>query len=102
MIREIETDTALKAITQQLEHKVVIPDEEDLLDDDIDLGVMIADNIDELESTDSGFGTSHRVNSILVTRGRKRGSSQDEEQSKSPPTKKKCLRSLPKDMVEWF
>ena len=69
------------------------------MDDDLDFGVMVADNIDELENTDSGFGTTHRVNSILVTRGNRCVSDQlfhDE----SPPTKKKCRRSLPKDMVK--
>ena len=67
---------------------------------------MIADNIDNLECTLGGSGTSHRVNSILVTESSrepeldgKQEEALDEPCTYTPPTKKKCKRSLPLDVV---
>ena len=66
---------------------------------------MIADNIDSLECTLSRSGTSHRVNSILVMQrkpgldGEQSGEALDEACTYTPPTKKKCKRSLPSDVV---
>ena len=61
---------------------------------------MVADNIDNLECTPSGSGTSHRVNSILVTElkeGERGHESHDQEYV--PPVAKKCRRSLPVTVV---
>lgn len=63
---------------------------------------MVADNIDNLECTLSGSGTSHRVNSILVTeRNERERESVDEsdDQDYAPPVAKKCRRSLPATVV---
>ena len=61
---------------------------------------MVADNIDNLECTLSGSGTSHRVNSILVTE-RNETENRDEldDQDFAPPVAKKCRRSLPATVV---
>ena len=75
----------------------MIPEEEELLNEDLDTAVVVSDNIDETENTDTGFGTSHRVNSILVTK-----KSTNHVQGRAilaAPTKKKCRRSLPSDKV---
>ena len=62
-------------------------------------------NIDNLECTLSGSGTSHRVNPILVTErepeldGKQSEEALDEPCTYTPPTKKKCKRSLPLDVV---
>ena len=58
---------------------------------------MIADNIDNLENTDTGFGSTHRVNSILVTRDFPKEQS---DPILSPPIKRKCRRSLPDDKYQ--
>ena len=66
---------------------------------------MIADNTDNLECTLSGPGTSYRVNPILVTErepeldGKQSEEALDEPYTYTPPTKKKCKRSLPLDVV---
>ena len=60
---------------------------------------MIADNIDNLESTLSGSGTSHRVNSILVIKGKPTETAEVSEESSERPAKRKCRRSLPTDIV---
>ena len=46
-------------INEQTAHKVVIPVEDVIRAADNAIAVMIADNIDNLESTITGFGTSH-------------------------------------------
>ena len=99
LIKEIDTETALDVINQHVDHKVVIPEEENLLKEELDMALMVADNIDNLENTATGFGTSHRVNSILVTK-RSRCVDQD-EQNNFPPTKRKCRRSLPAEKVNF-
>ena len=72
LIREIETEHALITISQQADKRVVIPDEENLNLANNKIALMVADNIDNLENTITGLGTSHRVNSILVTKGIRR------------------------------
>ena len=67
MIEEIETEHALKVINEQKESRVIIPEGITADNCGSPVALMIADNIDNLESTLSGSGTSHRVNSILVT-----------------------------------
>ena len=59
---------------------------------------MVADNIDNLENTMPGSGTSHRVNSILVTMKALEEVEEGEEEC-CPPTKRKCRRSLPPEAV---
>ena len=61
---------------------------------------MIADNIDNLECTISGSGTSHRVNSILVLEKKQEDNGDNvKDKDYEPPSKKKCKRSLPSDTV---
>ena len=64
------------------------------------VALMVVDNIDNLECTLSGSGTSHRVNSILVTelKEEERGHESD-DQEYVPPVAKKCRRSLPVTVV---
>ncbi|CAB4043920.1 Hypothetical predicted protein, partial [Paramuricea clavata] len=69
LIEEIETEHALKVLNEQKEMRVVIPDEA-MKCDNSPVSLMVADNIDNLESTLTGAGTSHRVNSILVRKRR--------------------------------
>ena len=100
MIEEIETESALKVISDQKENRVVIPVDLEEMERSSSVG-MIADNMDNLEYTLSGSGTSHRVNSILVTE-RKLGL--DEEQNGEALDKPctytpKCKRSLQSDVV---
>ena len=78
LIEEIETESALKVISDQKENRVVIPVDLEVLEKSSSVGIMITNYIDNLECTLSGSGTSHRVNSILITE-RKLGL--DEEQS---------------------
>ena len=60
----------------------------------------MADNTDSLEYTLKGSGTSHRVNSILVQRkATQEGISTTEDEEFVQPTKQKCLRSLPANVV---
>ena len=54
LIRELETDFALQAMEQKHEHRVIIPDEAFSYVNDI--GLMVADNIDNLEHTLTGAG----------------------------------------------
>ena len=62
--------------------------------------MLVADNIDSLECTLTGSGTSHRVNSMLVQRkATQEGKSTTEEEEFVQPTKRKCLRSLPANAV---
>ena len=101
LIDEIETESALKVISDQKENRVVIPVDLEEMERSSSVGIMIADNNDNLEYTLSGSGTSHRVNSILVTE-RKLG--QDEEQNGKALDKPctytpKCKRSLQSDVV---
>ena len=90
----------MDAINQQLDHIVVNPDEEKFLDNDLDVALEIADNIDNLECTATGFGTSLRVHSILVTKRKQSETVRDEEHVSNPPTKRKWRRSLPPEIVK--
>ena len=64
------------------------------------VALMVAGNIDNLEGTLSGSGTSHFVNSILITEQKERESGQgSDDQEYAPPVGKKCRRSLPATMV---
>ena len=72
LIKEIETEHALMAISQQADKRVVIPDGENVKLANIKIALMVADNIDNLENKITRLGTSHRVTSILVTKGIKR------------------------------
>ena len=64
------------------------------------VALMVAGNIDNLEGTLSGSGTSHFVNSILITEQKERESGHgSDDQEYTPPVGKKCRRSLPATMV---
>ncbi len=94
LVQEIETEHALYVINEKRANKVVIPEEDMINSADNDIAVMIADNIDNLERTVTGFGTSHRVNSILVT---KKVEDNVDESEITSPAKRKCLPSIPDD-----
>ena len=95
LIREIETEHELMAINQQVDKRVVIPDEGNLKQEDNKIALMVADNIDNLESTITGLGTSHRVKSTLLTKGIE--SEHGVVTSEEAPAKMKCSRSFPSD-----
>ena len=66
------------------------------------VALIVADNIDNLECTMSGAGTSHRVNSILVLKQEHQEGAEDNsggEGPEEPPAKRKCKRSLAGDVV---
>ena len=77
LVEEVETEYALKVMNGQVENRVLIPPIVTQEKTRSTVALMVADNIDNLECTLSGSGTSHRVNSILVTeqkdRERERG-----------------------------
>ena len=92
LIEEIEMEFALKVISEQTLNRVLIPDECNKPDNP-PVALMVADNIDNLECTISGAGTSHRVNSILVLKQEHREGTEDNsggEMPEEPPAKRKC------------
>ena len=62
---------------------------------------MVADNMDNLENIVTVSGTSHRVNSILVTMKTPETNQEVEEGEEEycRPTKRKCQRYLPSEAV---
>ena len=84
LIEEIATEFALKVISEQTLNRVPIPDECNKPDNP-PVALMVADNIDNLECTISGAGTSHRVNSILVLKQEHREGAEDNSGGKSEP-----------------
>ena len=100
LVEEIETEYALKVINEQRENRVVIPPIVTQEETRSTVALMVADNIDNLECTLSGSGTSHRVNSILVTEQKERESGHGSDDNEyAPPVAKKCRRSLPATVV---
>ena len=100
LVEEIDTECALDIINEQKESRVVIPKEVKQQEMNTSTALMIADNIDNLESTLSGSGTSHRVNSILVWQRKEEGNAnQEQEVDNEPPSKRKCKRSLPSNVA---
>ena len=100
LVEEIETEYALKVINEQRENRVVIPPIVTQEETRSTVALMVADNIDNLECTLSGSGTSHRVNSILVTEQKERESGHgSDDHEYAPPVAKKCRRSLPATVV---
>ena len=100
LVEEIETEYALKVINEQRENRVVIPPIVTQEETRSTVALMVADNIDNLECTLSGSGTSHRVNSILVTEQKERESGHgSDDQQYVLPVAKKCRRSLPATVV---
>ena len=92
MIREIDTEYALNALNAHKERRVLIPKEEEIKNAGNRTAIMVADNIDNLESTTTGLGTTHRVNSILIT-----SDVLDDivlENTDELPVKRKCRRAL--------
>ena len=100
LVEEIETEYALDVVNKQRENRVVLPASLTQEECKSTVALMVADNIDNLECTLSGSGTSHRVNCILVTE-RSEGESGDEsdDQDCAPPVARKCRRSLPATVV---
>ena len=100
MIEEIETEHALKVINKQKESRVIIPEGITADNCGSPIALMIADNIDNLESTLTGSGTSHRVNSILVTtKAMEINREMEEDDEYQCPAKRKCRRSLPPEAI---
>ena len=100
LVEEIETEYALEVINKQRENRVVIPANVIQEEARSTVALMVADNIDNLECTLSGSGTSHRVNSILVTETNETESrDESDDQDFAPPVAKKCRRSLPATVV---
>ena len=99
MLDEVETEYALKIIDTQGENKVVIPPALGKSEGNSPIALMIADNIDNLENTLTGSGTSHRVNSILVMKRKYSEKTADDEFNAERPQKRICRRSLPTDIV---
>ena len=100
LVEEIETEYALKVIKEQRENRVVIPPIVTQEETRSTVVLMVADNFDNLECTLSGSGTSHRLNSILVTEQKERESGHgSDDQEYAPPVAKKCRRSLPATVV---
>ena len=100
LVEEIETEYALQVINEQRENRVFIPANVMQEEARSTVALMVADNIDNLECTLSGSGTSHRVNSILVTeRNETECRDESDDQDFAPPVAKKCRRSLPATVV---
>jgi len=98
LVEEIETEYALDVINKQRENRVAASITQEECKSTVAL--MVADNIDNLECTLSGSGTSHRVNSILVTeRNERESGDESDDQDYAPPVAKKCRRSLPATVV---
>ena len=72
LVKDIETEFALKVINKQALNGVLIPDK-CIGKESPPVALMIADNIDNLKCTVTGAGTSHRVNSILVLKQKVKG-----------------------------
>ena len=101
LIEEIATEFVLKVINKQTLNRVLIPDECNKSENP-PVVLLVADNIDNLECTISGAGTSHRVGFILVLKQEHREGAEDNsggEVPEEPPAKRKCMRSLVGDVV---
>ena len=103
LVEEIETEFALKVINKQALNRVLIPDK-CIGDENTPVALMIAENIDNLECTVTGAGTSHRVNSILVLKQKVKEveatiENAVDEREGLPPAKWKCRRALSTDVV---
>ena len=102
LVEEIETEFALKVINEQTLNRVLIPDECQQINNP-PVALMVADNIDNLECTLSGAGTSHRVNSILILKRQPPETLEKnldkEDVHYNPPVKRKCKQSLSADVV---
>ena len=72
LVEEVETEYALEVIDEQRENRFVIPASVTQEESRSTVTLMVADNIDNLECTLSGAGTSHRVSSIVVTESNER------------------------------
>ena len=92
LTREIDTEYALNALNAHKERRVLIPEEEEIKNAGNRTAIMVADNIDNLESTTTGLGTTRRVNSILIT-----SDVSDDivfQNTDELPVKRKCRRAL--------
>ena len=100
LIEEIEIEYALKLIREQNHSRVIVPPKFQDEHTNSSVALMVADNIDNLENTLSGAGTSHRVNSILVM-NKQSGDATDVQVDENGErrSKRKCKRSLSPDIV---
>ena len=101
LIEEITTEFALKVINEQTLNRMLIPDECNKPDNP-PVALMVADNIDILECTICGAGTSHQVDPILVLKQEHREGTEDSSGGEVPeeaPAKRKCKCSLVGDVV---
>ena len=99
LIEEIETEYALQVISKQKENIILIPRQIEQNELNQQVALMIADNIDNLESTLSGSGTSYEVNSILVIKEKSTETDDVAGEAKERPAKRKCRLSLPTKTV---
>ena len=99
LIEEIETEYALQVISEKKENIVIIPREIEQNEHNQQVALMIADNIDNLESSLGGSGTSYEVNSILVIKGKSTETDDLAGEAQERPAKRKCRLSLPTDLV---
>ena len=87
---EIEAEYALM-INKQKENRVIIPREIDQNEHYQHVTLMKADNIDNLlVGTLSGSEISHRVNAILVMKGKPTETDDGADEAQERPAKRKC------------
>ena len=100
MIEEIETEYALKHISEQNHNRVIVPPEFQNKHTNSSVALMAAENVDNLENTLSGAGTSHRVNSILSMNKQSGDTTNVQvDENCERPSKRKYKRSLSPDIV---
>ena len=66
LLKRLKQNTHYRLLVNKKKNGLYIPDNIKSDDGDSSVALMVADNIDNLECTLSGAGTSNRVNSILV------------------------------------
>ena len=87
-------------MNKQKENRVIISREIEQNEHNHQVALMIAGNIDNLERTLSRSGTSHRVNFILLMKGKPIETDDvADEAAQERPSKRKCRQSLPTDFV---
>ena len=70
--------------------RVIIPREIEQNEHNQQVALMVADNIDNLESILSGSGTSHRINSILIMKRKPTERDDVTVEAQGRPAKRKC------------
>ena len=101
MIEEIETEYALKHISEQNHNRVIVPPEFQNEHTNSSVALMAAENVDNLENTLSGAGTSHRVNSILSMNKQSGDTANVQvDENCERPSKRKYKRSLSQILLQ--